>query len=178
MPETSAPPASSELDRQWLDGFVQRWEEAWNSHQPERLLGLMTEDIVYDDSAWPTQMVGHAGVRPFLDSVWRAFPDLRFQAVDGPFIVPGAQKAAFWWRGTGTFTGPLEPPGFAPTGDRIEFEGADFHEYRDGRVARLRIVFDMMDVARQLGTLPKPGTRVEKVAAAAQRLGVKLRRRG
>jgi hypothetical protein len=87
-------------------------------------------------------------------------------------------KASFWWRGTGTFSGPLDPPGFAATGDHIEFEGADFHEYRDGRVARLRIVFDMMDIARQLGTLPKAGSRLEKGAAAAQRLGVKLRRRG
>jgi steroid delta-isomerase-like uncharacterized protein len=177
MSETSAPPAPAELDRQWVDDFAHRWEDAWNSHQPDRLLGLMAEDIVYDDSAWPTTMVGHADVRAFLDSSWRAFPDLRFEMLDGPFLAPGEPKASFWWRGTGTFTGPLDPPGFAPTGDRIEFEGADFHEYRDGRVARLRIVFDMLDVARQLGTMPKPGTRVEQVAAAAQRLGVKVRRR-
>jgi steroid delta-isomerase-like uncharacterized protein len=177
MAQSSAPPAPAELDHRWLGDFVHRWEEAWNSHEPERVLGLMTEDIVYDDSAWPTTMVGHADVRAFVDSTWRAFPDLRFEWIDGPYIVPGQMKASFWWRGTGTFTGPLDPPGFAPTGDHIEFEGADFHEYRDGRVARLRIVFDMMDIARQLGTLPKAGSRIEKGAAAAQRLGVKLRRR-
>jgi hypothetical protein len=74
-------------------------------------------------------------------------------------------------------TGPLEPPGFAPTGRRVEFEGVDFHEYPDGRVCRLRIVFDMMDIGRQIGTLPKAGSPVEKAAAAAQRLGMKLRDR-
>ena len=66
-----------------------RWEEAWNSHDPERLLALMTDDIVYEDSAWPTTMHGHADVRRFLDSVWTAMPDLRFEMVDGPFIRPG-----------------------------------------------------------------------------------------
>jgi hypothetical protein len=91
-----------------------------------------------------------------------------------PYLVPGEPKAAFYWKGSGTHTGPLDPPGFAPTGKRLEFEGVDLHEYRDGRVSRLRIVFDMMEVGRQLGTLPKAGSPVEKAGAAAQRLGVKV----
>jgi steroid delta-isomerase-like uncharacterized protein len=166
-----------ELDQAWVEEFVKRWEGAWNSHEPERLLELMTEDIVYDDSAWPTTMRGHGDVRTFLDYAWRALPDLRFDMADGPYIAPGRPEAAFYWTGRATHTGPLDPPGLAPTGRQIEFEGADFHEYRDGRVCRLRIVFDMMDVSRQLGMLPKPGSPVEKAGAAAQRLGMKLRER-
>jgi steroid delta-isomerase-like uncharacterized protein len=175
MAETTT--QAHELDRAWLADFVQRWASAWNSHDPPRLLELMTDDIVYDDSAWPTTMRGHGEVRAFLDYAWRAFPDLRFEWVDGPFIVPGEPKAAFYWKGGGTHTGPLDPPGFAATGKRVEFEGADFHEYREGRVCRLRIVFDMMDVGRQLGTVPKAGSRVEQAGAAAQRLGIKARAR-
>jgi steroid delta-isomerase-like uncharacterized protein len=166
-----------ELDQAWVEEFLKGWEAAWNSHEPERLLGLMTEDIVYDDSAWPTTMHGHGDVRQFLESAWRAFPDLRFEVFDGPFIASGEPKAAFHWTGSGTHTGPIDPPGFASTGKRIEFDGADFHEYRDGRVCRLRIVFDMMDVGRQLGTIPKAGSPVEKAGAAAQRLAVKVRER-
>jgi steroid delta-isomerase-like uncharacterized protein len=174
MAETAATQAQ-ELDRDWLEDFAKRWEAAWNSHEQARVLELMTDDIVYDDSAWPTTMRGHGDVHSFLDYAWRAFPDLRFEMVDGPYIVPGQPKAAFYWKGTGTHTGSLDPPGFAPTGKRIEFEGADFHEYREGRVSRLRIVFDMMDVGRQIGTLPKAGSPVEKAGAAAQRLGMKVR---
>jgi steroid delta-isomerase-like uncharacterized protein len=165
------------VDRAFLDDFVPRWEAAWNSHQADRVLELMTEDIVYDDSAWPRTMHGHAEVREFIESAWRAMPDLEFHAIDGPFLMEGAPKAAFYWRGTGTFTGPLDPPGLAPTGARVAFEGCDIHEYRDGRVARLRIVFDQLDVSRQVGMMPAPGSRVEKAAAAAQRLGVRARRR-
>src|SRR6185436_8360477 len=166
-----------ELDREWLDDFTQSWEAAGNSHEPERLLELITEDIVYDDSAWPRPMRGHADVREFLEFTWRAFPDLSFDMSDGPYIAPGQPKAAFHWTGRGTHSGPIDPPGFAQTGKQVEFEGADFHEYRDGRVCRLRIVFDMMGVTRQLGLLPKPGSPVEKAGAAAQRLGVKVQAR-
>ena len=123
-----------ELDREWLDDFIQRWEAAWNSHEPERLLELMTEDVVYDDSAWPRTMRGHADVREFLEFTWRAFPDLRFDMSDGPYITLGQPKAAFHWIGQGTHSGPIDPPGFAHTGKQVEFRGADFHEYRDGRV--------------------------------------------
>ena len=177
MAATGGTQVATELDRAWLEDFLGRWDQAWRSHQPERVLELMTDDIVYDDSAWPETMRGHADVRRFLEFTWRAFPDLVFDMVDGPYVAQGAPKAAAYWRGTGTFKGPIEPPGFAPTGERIEFEGADFHEYRDGKLCRLRIVFDMMDVARQLGTLPKPGSGAERAGAAAQRLAARVRSR-
>jgi len=165
----------SEVNLAWAEEFSGRWEQAWASHDPERVLGLMTEDIVYDDSAWPTTMRGHADVRRFLEVAWRAMPDLEFFLTEGPYLPRGASSAAFYWRGTGTFTGPLDPPGFAPTGKSLEFHGADFHEYRDGKVSRLRIVFDNMDVGRQLGLLPASGSAAEKAGAAAQRLGVRAR---
>jgi steroid delta-isomerase-like uncharacterized protein len=164
-------------DQDFIADFAERWEGAWNSHRPERVLELMTEDIVYDDSAWPRTMRGHGDVREFLDSVWRAMPDLRFEMVEGPFVHPTEPNAAFYWKGAGTFTGPLDPPGFAPTGARIEFDGFDLQEYRDGRVCRLRIVTDMLDVSRKLGLMPPEGSRVEKAGAAAQRLGVRVRDR-
>jgi steroid delta-isomerase-like uncharacterized protein len=166
-----------ELDETWVADFLKRWAAAWNSHEPDRLLELMTDDIVYDDSAWPTTMRGHGDVRIFLDHAWEAFPDLQFEMTDGPYTVSGQPRAAFYWKGRGTHSGTIDPPGFAPTGRRIEFEGADFHEYRDGRVCRLRIVFDMMEVGRQIGILPKAGSRIEKAGATAQSLAMKLQQR-
>src|SRR5262245_20077628 len=148
-----------------VSDFVERWTDAWNSHEPARLLALMTDDIVYDDSAAPAIMRGHAEVRTFLQQTWRALPDLEFRLGDGPFVEPGG-KASIRWVGTATFTGPLEPPGYAPNGARIEFDGFDMYEYRDGLVCRLRTVYDMMDLARQLKILPPVGSRFESVTAA------------
>jgi steroid delta-isomerase-like uncharacterized protein len=167
------------VDVEWAHSFGERWGEAWNSHDPERVLSLMTEDIVYDDSAWPTTMRGHADVREFLDWTWRAMPDLTFEVVEGPFMAPDEPKAAVYWRGRATVTGPLDPPGFAPTNTSVEFEGADFHEYRDGKVARLRIVFDMLEVGQQIGALPPQGSFGERLATIMQRMQARrMRRRG
>jgi steroid delta-isomerase-like uncharacterized protein len=163
------------VDLDWLARFLEDYTAAWNSHEPERLLALMADDIVYDDTAWPERMHGHAEVRAFLESIWRALPDLRFEVVEGPYLVPAKPKAAYHWRGRATFTGPLEPPGFGPTGERADFHGVDFHEYRDGKLARLRIHFDLMDVARQIGVLPPRGSRAERTMAAMQRAQAKLR---
>jgi steroid delta-isomerase-like uncharacterized protein len=165
------------VDIGWLEEFAPRYLAAWNSHEPERVLELMTDDIVYDDSAWPKTMRGKAEVREFLDSTWRAFPDLTFEGVGSPLLAPDEPRAASWWRGTATHSGPIEPPGIPPTGRRIEFEGADVQEYRDGKVARLQIVFDMADLARQLGLLPAPGSSGERLMVWMERVKARVRRR-
>jgi steroid delta-isomerase-like uncharacterized protein len=155
------------VDREFVEDFMPRWLEAWNSHDADRVLALMAEDIAYDDASWPVTMRGHAEVRPFLDFFWRAFPDVTFEPVGRPLVSTDETTASIYWLCRGTFGGPMDPPGFAPTGRRMELEGADFHNYRDGKVVRLRIVFDNNAVARQLGMLPESGSR-------AERLGVKL----
>lgn len=170
--------APGPVDLEFARDFYERFAEAWNSHEQEALLAMMTEDIVYEDSAWPRPMRGHAEVREFLDSMWRAFPDLRFEFVDDLILLhPSRPMAAAYWRGGGTNTGRIDPPGFAPTNKQIEFESMDLHEYRDGKLCRLWIVFDMMDVGRQLAILPRPGSRGERALTMFQHLRTRLPRR-
>lgn len=157
------------VDLDWLAGFADRYLAAWNSHDADSLLALMADDIVYDDAASPTQMRGHDDVRVFLAAIWRAMPDLEFEVIEGPYLVPDKPKAAWHWRGTGTFTGPLVPPGFAPTGHKLDIQGVDFHEYKDGKLTRLRIDFDMAEASRQLGLLPQQGGGAERAFATVQR---------
>ena len=173
MEQATAPQT---IDTAWAEEFAERWAAAWNSHDAERVLELVTDDIVYDDSAWPETMRGKAAVREFIDHTWRAFPDLTFESVGGAHVASDGPRAAFWWKGTGTHTGPIDPPGIPPTGRRLEFEGADFHEYRDGKLARLRIVFDMSDLGRQLGVMPERGSAGEKAMVGVQKLRSRLKR--
>ena len=37
--------ARTQLDPAWLEDFIGRWEEGWNSHDPERLLASATPRI-------------------------------------------------------------------------------------------------------------------------------------
>ena len=92
--------------------------------------------------------------------LWRAMPDLEFQDLRA-ISLWGEPTVAFYWRGTGTFTGPLGPAGFAPTGARVAFEG--FHSWSSETTrVPLAVVYDVMDVSRQVGIVPKPGEPVER----------------
>jgi steroid delta-isomerase-like uncharacterized protein len=155
---------------------MRRWRDAWNSHEIDGVLALMTEDVEARDDSWLKLMRGHADVREFLEAIWLAMPDMMFEVLSGPYLIAGEPCAAFHWRGWATLTGPLEPPGFAPTGRRWEVDGGDFYEFRDGRVCKLRTVYDVLSVSRQLGLLPPAGGRTERVAALAQRSASRLQR--
>jgi steroid delta-isomerase-like uncharacterized protein len=159
---------------EWIGEFIARWLDAWNSHEVDRVLECLTDDVEIRDDSWPQPMHGHADVREFLEALWRAVPDMTFELLDGPYLIPGQPRASFRWRGSGTFTGPMSPPGFAPTGRRWEVDGADFQEYRDGRICNLRVAFDMMTVARQLGVMPAIGSRSERTMAVMQRASVRV----
>jgi steroid delta-isomerase-like uncharacterized protein len=171
LPGAGAPPSA-----EWVGDFVRRWLDAWNSHEADRVLALLTDDVQVRDDSWPRPMHGQAEVREFLDALWRAIPDMTFELLEGPYVIPGEPRASFHWRGSGTFTGPMEPPGFAPTRRRWEVDGVDCQEYRADRISRLRVVCDMMSVARQLGVMPPTGSRAERAMAAVQRGVMRLRR--
>jgi steroid delta-isomerase-like uncharacterized protein len=173
--ETTA--TSGAIDLGWLADFADRYLDAWNSHEPDRLLELMCEDIVYDDSAWPETMRSHAEVREFLEHTWSSMPDLSFEMVEGPFVHPTEPKAMASWRGTGTFKGRMDPPGFAPTGQQVAVEGVDYHEYRDGKLGRLVILFDTATMGRQIGAMPQPGSRAERMGVLMQRLAARRMRK-
>ena len=73
--------------------------------------------------------------------------------------------------------GYIDPPGFAPTGERFRVDGVDLWTMEGGRIARYRAFYDLNDLVRQLGILPPAGSRAERVTAALQRLQVRLTRR-
>ena len=77
----------------------------------------------------------------------------------------------------GTNTGPLDPPGFAPTGRAIDVHGMDLVTHADGRIADYRAFYDMQGLAQQLGLVPAPGSRGQRALVGLQRLGAKAKRR-
>jgi steroid delta-isomerase-like uncharacterized protein len=156
---------------------TERWMKGWNEKDVEALVALIADDVEYTDPLWPETMRSAADVRAFTAAAWRAMPDMHFTEPMGLIHEPGSAVAAAPWHMTATLTGPIEPPGFAPTGDRIELDGVDVFELRDGRIARLATHYDGMGVARQIGVLPPRGSRAEKASAKLQTLMAKRRRR-
>ena len=157
--------------------FVDRYVAAWNSCDTEAMAGLITEDIVWADPALPEPARGIAAVQDFMRVSVVAFPDLRFDEPDPAVLAVNGDDVLWGWRMQGTHRGAIDPPGFAPTGRRMEVEGVDHWAMRDGRIARYRAFYDMNEVARQLGIVPAAGSGAERGMVALQRLQARFARR-
>jgi steroid delta-isomerase-like uncharacterized protein len=156
--------------REWAQRFV----EAWNSHDPERLLALASEDVLWEDPfIVGGTLRGKAALREWLSSLWRATPDLRFELVGEPFISLDGTQLAVVWKGTGRFSGSLDPPGFAPTNGLIEMTGVDIHEFDGELVKRVHTETDAMALGRQIGAAPAPGSGGERFGVLMQRLAAR-----
>jgi steroid delta-isomerase-like uncharacterized protein len=160
-----------------LDGFCGRYLLAWNDYDAAAIADLVTEDVVWEDPALGETARGVAAVQAFMRVAWLAFADLRFDDTDQPHRTASGDQVAWRWRMRGTMTGPLDPPGFAPTGRAMEIEGVDLWTMRDGRIARYRAFYDMSEVARQLGIAPASGSRAERAMVRFQRVQASLLRR-
>jgi steroid delta-isomerase-like uncharacterized protein len=158
------------LDEAFLRSFAERWLAGWNEHDVEGLVGLCTEDL-------PAAASGRDAVRDYLRGTWSMFPDLAFTLPEPSMIALEGPRAAQVWQMTGTMLGSDPWVGFAPTGKRMEIEGIDIYEFRDGLVARYRGRYDLAEVARQLGLAPARGSGPERVMAFLQRTAVTIRRR-
>jgi steroid delta-isomerase-like uncharacterized protein len=171
---TTAPGSDVSLD---LKGFAARYMAAWNGRDTDAMAGLITDDIVWADPALPEPARGVPAVQEFMRASFRAFPDLRFGEPDPPVLAVTGDVVLWAWFMEGSHRGPIDPPGFAPTGRTMRVEGVDQWTMRNGRIARYRAFYDMNDLARQLGMSPAPGSRAERGMVAVQRLQARLARR-
>jgi steroid delta-isomerase-like uncharacterized protein len=160
-----------------LDAFCARYMAAWNAHDAAAMADLVTDDVVWEDPGLPVPARGPAAVQEFMRAAWVAFPDLRFDESDTPHRTVTGDQVAWRWRMRGTMTGPLEPPGYAPTGRAMDVDGVDLWTMRDGRIARYRAFYDGEDIARQLGIVPPQGSGAEKAMVALQRVQAAVMRR-
>jgi steroid delta-isomerase-like uncharacterized protein len=165
------------LSEEFARDFAERWQVAWNSCRAEEVTALCTDDVVWDDPVTERPERGKAAVTAYLENTWRTFPDLRFTWPEGPFCSYEGTKLACHWSVTGTMKGPIDP-GFAPTGRTVQADGVDLLELRDGLVCNYVGFFDARGMAQQLGVLPAPGSRAERLAIRLQRLGARLSRGG
>jgi steroid delta-isomerase-like uncharacterized protein len=114
---------SSEPDMEkLLEGFA----DAWNRHDLDALMSMMTEDGVFEASAGTEvngqRYEGKNAVRAAYEAVFAQFPDARWN--NPRHFVKGDRGVSEW-----TFTGTSKD------GRRVEVTGCDLFTFRDGKIA-------------------------------------------
>jgi predicted ester cyclase len=144
---------------------------AVNAHDADAVAALCSEHVVWEDPAAPGELRGREAVRRFhAEVMFRALPDVHVELLEGPYLSIDGTRAAARLRISGTMTGPLRPPGFGPTGARVEFETAEFSRFDGELLAHHHVVLDMLELARQIAAAPRAGSAFDRANVGLQRL--------
>lgn len=105
-----------------LDAFA----DAWNRHDVDALMSMMTDDCVFEASAGNAvdgeRHEGQDAVRAAFAAVFEHFPDAHWG--DARHFVAGDRGVSEW-----TFTGTSKD------GRRVEVTGCDLFTFRNGKIA-------------------------------------------
>jgi len=167
------------IDGPFAREFLKRLHAAVNAHDAAAIAALCGEDVVWDDPAASVPLRGREAVRGFhAETMFRALPDVRVEMIDGPYLALDGQGVAARLRITGTMTGPMVPPGFAPTHGPLMFQTAEFSCFEGGLLSRHTVILDMLGLARQIGAVPKADGLGGRIGVWGQHLAALLGRFG
>jgi len=106
-----------------LKGLV----DAFNAHDLDRIMALMSEDVVLEmprgPEPWGRRYIGTAAVREGLGSRFKGLPDVHYG--DDSHYVDGNMGISQW-----TLTGTT------PAGEKLKVRGCDFYTFRGDKVVR------------------------------------------
>jgi ketosteroid isomerase-like protein len=105
-----------------LDAFA----GAWNRHDTDAILSMMTEDCIFEASRGPdvkgTVYTGQDEVRRGVDEVFATFPDAQWN--QPRHFVAGDRGVSEW-----VFTAT------SPDGSRVEVQGCNVFTFKGGKIA-------------------------------------------
>src|SRR5688572_13439470 len=106
--------------------LLDRFAAAWNRHDLDALMSMMTDDCVFEASAGPQvngqRSEGKQAVRAAFAAVFEAFHDAHW--ANARHFIAGNRGVSEW-----TFSGTRED------GTRVEVTGCDLLTFRDGKIA-------------------------------------------
>ena len=152
---SQVPARSADEGTQVSAADVQRWVDAWNSHDIEKVSALFSPDVVVYQPENPRPL-DSKGLRGFFGMIFKAYPNFHIEVQDA--LVDGL-KAATFERVTGTWSGPFTDPAKGQTtqGNNRSFDhqGVMYLVYNpDHKIREVRIYWDRLTVDQQLGIKP------------------------
>jgi steroid delta-isomerase-like uncharacterized protein len=119
--------------------------EAFSAGDTERLLRVVSPDLVMHFAEAPEPLRGREVWLQGFELMKRAFPDLEAQVDD---VVAAGDKVAVRVTFDGTHSGEFQ--GMPATGRRIHYVSHEFYRVEDGVIAEEWICSDMSSLFRQL----------------------------
>ena len=117
---------SNALSEAELFKLLDRFADAWNRHDLDARMSMMTDDCVFEASAGPQvdgqRSEGKQAVRAAYVAVFEAFPDAQW--ANPRHFIAGNRGVSEW-----TFTGTQKD------GRRVEVNGCDLFTFNDGKIA-------------------------------------------
>ena len=108
------------------ESLLQAFADAWNRHDVDALMSMMTTDCVFEASGGNMvdgeRYEGQRAVRAAYEAVFEQYPDARWG--NARHFVAGDRGVSQW-----TFTGTLTD------GRRVEVAGCDVFTFRNGKIA-------------------------------------------
>ena len=128
---------------------VQRYTDAWNSHDGSAVAECFSDDAVYAEVTLGERFEGRDAIRQFVDDVSVSLStDYRFTL--GQVIVT-EDAYAFEWTMSGTNDRPDPRRGLPDTGKRFEFPGVAIGRMRNGKIVETKSYWNLATYLTQLG---------------------------
>jgi glyoxylase-like metal-dependent hydrolase (beta-lactamase superfamily II)/predicted ester cyclase len=153
------------------ESVARRYFEAIGAHDLDAAVAMWVEGG-REHVRGQVDAIAPEGVRGFIGDLLDALPDLRVEILS---TTAQGERCAVQWRFTGTFAGPGQLNGIAPTGDPLSLEGLDLLTVRDGLIQSNDAFTDTMTVARQIKMMPPLGSPGERRLTGAFNATTRMR---
>jgi steroid delta-isomerase-like uncharacterized protein len=137
--------AASSKDKSNDSAVAEQWIAAWNSHNPDKVLPLFTDDLVYEDVAFGEVSHGKTELRKFVADEYEGVPDLELKLVRVDF---NGNHGTIEWTFNGTDKGVFK------TGKKFSVRGVSVIDLRGGKISSNLDYYDSATIMRQVGILP------------------------
>ena len=144
LPAIAAPPEGKSIKGTGA-ALAEKWIAAWNSHDPDKMLALFTDDVVYEDVAFGEVSHGKAELRKFFVLEIEGVPDLELKLERAD--IRGGHGTIEW-----TFSGTDK--GVYKTGKKFSVRGVSVIDLRGGKISRNVDYYDAATIMHQVGVLP------------------------
>ena len=132
--------------------WVERYLDAWNSHDGSQVAAFMAEDVTYADHAGGAVYQGREAVRSYVEQTRDFSSDYQFATVS---TQADGRRYAIEWEMLGTNTGATG--GFPATGKPYRFPGSSIGLLdADGKIILNRDYWNLAAYLVQVGLLQLP----------------------